>query len=195
MSDNYPKYTSMKYCSECGEPVSILVPDGDNRPRHVCGNCETIHYQNPKIIVGTLPVWEDKILFCKRAIEPRYGCWTLPAGFMENDETLEEGALRESREEANANLELEGIFSIFSLTHVNQVYIMYRARLLDLDFSPGSESLDVKLLDEEDIPWNELAFRTIHHTLENFLEDRKKGHFSVHTHNIHANNREAVEKN
>jgi ADP-ribose pyrophosphatase YjhB (NUDIX family) len=182
----------MKFCSACGKPVTIRVPEGDNMPRHVCDHCDAIHYQNPKIIVGTLPVWEGKILLCKRAIEPRYGCWTLPAGFMENAETLEQGALRESREEANANLELDGLFSVFSLTHVNQIYVMYRARLLDMDFSPGSESLEVELFDEKDIPWNELAFRTIHHTLEFYLQDRQHGQFPVHTLDIHQNNREAV---
>ena len=187
-----PKNNPMKFCSTCGKPVSIRVPDGDNMPRHVCDHCDAIHYQNPKIIVGALPVWEDKILLCKRAIEPRYGTWTLPAGFMENAETLEQGALRESREEANANLELQGLYSVFSLTHVNQVYIMYRAQLLDLDFSPGIESLEVALFDEKDIPWNDIAFRTIHHTLKYFLEDRKTGQFPVHTMDIHQNNREAV---
>ena len=161
-------------------------------PRHVCDHCDSIHYQNPKIVVGTLPVWENKILLCKRAIEPRYGAWTLPAGFMENDETLEQGALRESHEEANANLELEGLYTVFSLTHVNQVYVMYRARLLDLDFYPGSESLEVDLFEEKDIPWNEIAFRTIHHTLEFYFQDRQKGLFPVHTMDIHKNNREAA---
>lgn len=184
----------MKFCSECGNPVTVRIPEGDNMPRHVCNNCDTIHYQNPKIIVGALPIWEDKILLCKRAIEPRHGCWTLPAGFMENAETLEQGALRESQEEANANLELEGLFSVFSLTHVNQIYVMYRAQLLDLDFHPGPESLEVDLFEEKNIPWEQLAFRTIHHTLEYFFSDRKAGNYSVHTHSIHANNREAVIK-
>ena len=114
---------------------------------------------------------------------------------MENAETLEQGALRESQEEANANLELEGLFSVFSLTHVNQVYVMYRARLLDLDFHPGTESLEVDLFEEKDIPWEQLAFRTIHHTLEYFFADRKDGNYPVHTHSIHTNNREAVVKN
>ena len=182
----------MKFCSQCGKPVSQRVPEGDNRPRHVCDHCDTIHYQNPNIVTGTLPVWEDKVLLCKRAIEPRYGLWTLPAGFMENGETMEEAAARESIEEANANIELQDIYTIISLPHVNQVYIMYRARLLDLAFFPGTESLEVKLFSEQEIPWQQLAFRTIHYTLENFFADRHQGQFSVHTHSIYQSNRSSV---
>ncbi|MDH5738151.1 MAG: NUDIX hydrolase [Gammaproteobacteria bacterium] len=175
----------MNYCSECGKPVVFRIPEGDNLPRYVCEHCDTIHYQNPKIVTGCLPVWEDKILLCKRAIEPRYGLWTLPAGFMENAETMEQAAMRECMEEANANVELEGLYTLFSLPHVNQVYVMYRARLLDLDYFAGSESLDVALYKEEEIPWQQLAFRTITHTLEFFFADRKAGHFNIHTRDIH----------
>ena len=181
--------TSMKFCSECGQPVTQRIPEGDNRLRHVCDSCNTIHYQNPNIVTGTLPTWEDKVLLCKRAIEPRYGLWTLPAGFMENGETIEEAALRESHEEANANVELEDIYTIISLPHVHQVYIMYRARLLDLDFHPGDESLEVELFRKEDIPWEQLAFRTIHFTLEKYFSDRINNSFKVHTHSIYKNNR------
>lgn len=171
----------MNYCSQCGKEVEIKIPDGDNMPRHVCNHCDTIHYQNPKLVVGSLPVWENQVLLCKRAIEPCYGLWTLPAGFMENGETLEQAAIRESREEANANLELENIYTIISLPEINQVYVLYRAQLLDLDFYAGTESLDVKLFSEEEIPWDQLAFKTIHKTLKHFFEDNKSGQYAVHT--------------
>ena len=181
----------MKYCSACGKPVDFVVPDGDNLPRHVCNHCETIHYQNPNMVVGCLPIWQDQILLCKRAIEPCYGMWTLPAGFMENGETLEQAALRESREEANANLELDGLYSVISLPHINQVYILYRARLLDLNFHPGTESLDVRLFHESEIPWQELAFRTIEKTLQYYFSDRQTGQFDVHNDVINKRNRNA----
>lgn len=161
-------------------------------PRYVCEHCQSIHYQNPKIVAGCLPIWEDKILLCKRAIEPRYGRWTLPAGFMENEETLEQAARRECYEEAQANVELQGLYAMFSLPHVNQVYVMYRARLLDLDFGPGSESLEVDLFLEKDIPWSELAFRTITHTLEFFFADRQSGHFNLHTRDLYADAKPVV---
>ena len=179
----------MKYCSECGKPVAHRVPEGDNLPRHICDHCNTIHYQNPKLVVGCLPVWEQQVLLCKRAIEPCYGLWTLPAGFMENQESLEEAALRESREEANARLEIENIYSIISLPHINQVYVLYRAKLLDLDFYAGPESLDVQLFSEEEIPWQQLAFKTIENTLRHFFEDRKQGSFPVHNGVISRRNR------
>ena len=178
----------MKFCSQCGKPVAQRVPDGDNLPRHICDHCETIHYHNPKIVTGCLPVWEDKILLCKRAIEPRYGLWTLPAGFMENDETLEQAAERESREEANANLEIDDLYTVISLPHVNQVYMMFRAQLKDLNFAPGIESLDVALFEEQQIPWDKLAFGTIQMTLKLFFEDRQRGHFPVHTRTIDNRN-------
>lgn len=166
----------MKFCSECAHPVALAVPEGDNRPRFVCNNCHTIHYQNPKLVIGSLPVWEQdgafKILLCKRAIEPRYGYWTLPAGFMENAETTAEAAIRETEEEAGANIELGPLFSLLNVAHVHQVHLFYLARLVDLDFAPGIESLEVELFSEEDIPWDDLAFPTIRTTLELFFADR-----------------------
>lgn len=179
----------MKFCSECGNTVSQQIPEGDNVLRHICDVCNLIHYQNPKIVVGTLPVWEDQVLLCKRAIEPCSGLWTLPAGFMENQESLEQGALRESSEEANTNLELENIYSVISLPHINQVYVIYKAKLLDLNFFAGIESLDVQLFKEEDIPWQQLAFKTIEYTLKHFFEDRKNGEFSIHNSVISNRNR------
>ena len=171
----------MKFCSECGKPVFLRIPEGDNRPRYVCEYCQTIHYQNPRIIAGCLPIWGEQILLVKRAIEPRYGLWTLPAGFMENDETLEQGAQRECFEEANARVEMDGLYALFSLPHINQVCVIYRCRLLDLEFSPGSESLETRLFTEHEIPWQQLAFRTISTTLECYFADRQTGKFGLHT--------------
>lgn len=179
----------MKFCSECGNTVEIKVPEGDNRERHVCVHCNTIHYKNPNIVAGCLPVWEDKVLLCQRAIEPRHGFWTLPAGFMENDETLEQAATRESIEEANANLEITRLYTVISLPHVNQIYMLYLAKLIDLNFSAGSESLDVQLFSEEQIPWDNLAFRTIDFTLKRYFEDRKQNHFPLHSSFIEKHNR------
>lgn len=139
--------------------------------------------------MGCLPIWNEQILLCKRAIEPSYGLWTLPAGFMENQESLEEAALRESREEANANLEIENIYSVISLPHINQIYVLYRAKLLDLNFYAGPESLDVQLFNENEIPWEQLAFKTIEHTLKHFYHDRKKDDFSIYTDVISKRNR------
>ncbi len=180
----------MKFCSECGQTVTLKIPEGDNRPRHVCDHCHVIHYQNPKIVTGTLPVWGDQVLLCKRAIQPRHGLWTLPAGFMENGETMEQAAIRESVEEANANLRIQSLYTVISLPHINQVYVLYLAELKDLDFHPGVESLEVKLFDEQDIPWQQLAFRTIDFTLKRYFEDRKTSSFPIHTHAIEANNRQ-----
>lgn len=171
----------MKFCSECGQPVALRIPPGDNLPRYICDHCQTIHYQNPKIVTGCIPVYGDRILLCRRAIEPRHGLWTLPAGFMENAETLEQAASREAMEEANANVRLDSLYTVISLPHANQVYVMFRATLLDEAVSPGSESLDVGFYLEEEIPWEQLAFRTIHYTLERFFEDRRRGNFGLHT--------------
>lgn len=171
----------MNFCSHCGAPVSLKIPAGDSLPRHVCDQCGTVHYQNPKVVVGALAEWEDKILLCRRAIEPRYGFWTLPAGFMENNETSGEAALRETREEAGARIELGPMFTFVDLPHISQIHIIYRARLLDLDFHPGEESLDAILLGEADIPWDDIAFRSIDYTLKRFFEDRRNGQFQLHS--------------
>ena len=165
----------MKYCSECGEKVSQLVPEGDNRPRFVCQSCDTIHYQNPKIVTGCIAEWQDSILLCKRAIEPRHGYWTLPAGFMENGETNLEGAARETAEEANAQLQNMQLFCVFSIPHISQVYTMYRGDLIDGLASPGIESLEVALVEEADIPWDDMAFRVVTETLKLYYQDKKQG--------------------
>ncbi len=161
------------------------IPSGDNRLRAVCRQCKTIHYQNPKLVIGTLPIWNDgnttKILLCKRAIEPRYGFWTLPAGFMENGESTAQGAMRETQEEAGANIELGPLFSVVDVPYVNQVHLFYRATLLDLEFAPGEESLEVRLFDESQIPWSDLAFQTVASTLKWYFSDAKVNEFSVHS--------------
>ncbi|MBS0368844.1 MAG: NUDIX hydrolase [Proteobacteria bacterium] len=171
----------MNFCSHCGAPVSLKIPPGDNLPRHVCDQCGTIHYQNPKVVVGAIAEWEDKILMCRRAIEPRYGCWTLPAGFMENNETTGEAALRETLEEAGAKIALAEMFTFVDLPHISQIHIIYRAQLINPDFSPGEESLEASLITEAEIPWDEIAFRSIDYTLKCYFEDRRRGRFDLHT--------------
>ncbi len=176
---------NLNFCSNCGAPLTVKIPPGDNRPRHVCERCGAIHYQNPKLVVGSIPVWEDKVLLCRRAIEPRYGMWTLPAGFMENGETVAECALRETLEEAGARVELEGLYTLINLPDINQVYLMFRARLLDLDFKPGHESLEAALFTEAEIPWQDIAFRTIQLTLQDFYADRRRGVFDLHVSSLY----------
>ena len=170
----------MKFCSNCGAAVTLKIPAGDTLPRHVCDACSTIHYQNPKMIVGCIAEWEDRILLCRRAIEPRLGLWTVPAGFMENGETTAQGAARETLEEANARVEVGPLYAMYNIPHINQVYILFRARLLDLDFSAGTESLEVRLFDEKDVPWESIAFATVRNTLHHYYADRKTGEYRFH---------------
>jgi ADP-ribose pyrophosphatase YjhB (NUDIX family) len=160
----------MKFCSHCGNHVSIQVPAGDNRERFVCDDCGVIHYINPNNVCGAILTWQGKILLCKRAIEPRHGLWTLPAGFMENHETVAEAAARESLEEANARAGKLELFGVFSLPHISQVYLMFRGELLSDAVSPGIESLQTGLFDVDEIPWNELAFPVVTRSLELFIE-------------------------
>lgn len=170
----------MRFCSACGAAVELRIPHEDSRLRHVCTQCDTIHYENPKLVIGSIPIWEDQILLCKRAIEPRYGLWTLPGGFMENGESTGDAAIRETLEEANARVALDDLYSMYSLPYINQVHLYFRARLLDLDFSPGIESLEVRLFREADIPWQELAFRPVRFSLEHYFAERKTGKYSLH---------------
>lgn len=170
----------MNYCNQCGASLKLLIPPGDDRLREVCESCGYIHYQNPRIIVGTLPCYEDKVLLCKRAIEPRYGLWTLPGGFMENGETTHQGALRETREEACAEVELLDIYSLYNLPHINQVHLFFRATMRNLKFSAGAESLDVRLFTEDEIPWQQMAFTPVTETLKHYFEDRESGVFPMH---------------
>ncbi len=174
----------MKYCSQCGAPVSVRVPEGDHLPRHICDACDTVHYQNPKIVAGCIPEWQGRILLCRRAIEPRYGLWTLPAGFMENHESAVAAAAREAREEANAVVEDLRLYGLYSLVHVSQVYLMFRGRLKDGQARAGAETLELRLFAEEDIPWDELAFTVVEETLRQYFAERRQGAFSVHVGDI-----------
>jgi len=177
----------MKFCSACGAPVELRQPPDDNRLRHVCTICTTIHYQNPNMVIGSIPEWEDgRILLCRRAIEPRHGLWTLPAGFMENGETTSAAAIRETLEEANARIAIGELYSMYNLPYINQVFMLFRARLLDLDFSPGAESLEVELFEEQDIPWDELAFRPVSLTLQRYFAERKAGNMQFHMDDLEA---------
>ncbi|MCG8672306.1 MAG: NUDIX hydrolase [Pseudomonadales bacterium] len=176
----------MKFCSQCGSKVSLRIPEGDTRERHVCDSCGFIHYFNPRIIAGTVPTVGSKVLLCRRAIEPRKGYWTLPAGFMENGETTQEAALRETWEEAEAKLNLDGLYSLFNLPHINQVYIFFRGEVIDGEFGVGEESLETQLFEEHEIPWDSLAFPTIYKTLKHFYADREAGEFQVRIEDIDA---------
>ena len=178
--------STFKFCKNCGTAVELRLPDdGDSRVRAVCPSCETVHYENPLNVVGTLPIWGDKVLLCKRNIEPRLGKWTLPAGFLEMGETLQEGASRETVEEAGAEFELENLFSIMSVARVGQIHIFYKARLISDKFNPGYETMEAKLFEEAEIPWEEIAFKTVKETLKNYFEDRKLGFFKIHQLDIH----------
>lgn len=174
----------MRFCSSCGNSVTLRVPQGDTRQRACCDSCGAIHYVNPRPVVGTIPVWDDQVLLCRRAIEPRYGKWTLPAGFMEVGETTADGAVRETLEEAGARVLLGPLFSVIDVPHVEQVHMFFQARLLDTAFVPGDESLEVRLFDESAVPWEELAFRTVAATLKHYFEDRARGSYGVHTGSI-----------
>ncbi len=169
----------MNYCSACGSEVIVKVPGGDHLPRHVCPSCGAVHYQNPKIVVGCVPQEGDRILLCKRAIEPRYGYWTLPAGFMENGETLVEGAARETREEALAEVDIEDLFAVVNVVHAQQVHMLFRARLVG-GFGAGDESLEVQLFSEDRVPWDDIAFGSVRYALEKFFEDRREGVQRMH---------------
>jgi ADP-ribose pyrophosphatase YjhB (NUDIX family) len=170
----------MNYCSQCGSPVAFRIPKGDSLLRHVCECCNTIHYINPKLVVGCIAEWDGQILLCRRAIEPRYGLWTLPAGFMENGESTTQAAMRETLEEACARIQIDDLFSLVNVPYISQVHLFYRGRLLDPEFAPGIESLDTALFSEEDIPWHEIAFQSIACCLKAYFADRAAGRFGFH---------------
>ncbi len=176
------KDEQMKYCSNCGSRVLSQVPEGDNRQRLVCEKCHTIFYSNPKTVVGVIPIWDDKILLCRRAIEPSLGKWTLPAGYLENGETLAEGAIRETEEEACASIIDLTPYAVINIPHINQVYFMFRANLAVDTYAAGAESLEVKLVLPEDIPWADLSFPSIRETLRMYCEDLRseKFHFQMY---------------
>ncbi|MDT9001505.1 NUDIX hydrolase [Paucibacter sp. APW11] len=164
-----------KHCPSCGAPVQYLVPPDDNRERATCTACASIHYENPINVVGTLPVYGEQVLLCRRNIEPRYGMWTLPAGFLELGETSAQGAARETDEEAGAEIELQDLYCVLNVVRVGQIHLYYRARLLSDRFNPGPETIEARLFHEHEIPWDELAFRTVRETLQRFFEDRRLG--------------------
>lgn len=171
----------IKHCRNCGVAVVYRLPDdGDTKERAICPSCTTIHYENPLNVVGTIPYLDDRILLCKRNIEPRLGKWTLPAGFLELGETTAQGAARETEEEAGAEFEMESLFSVISVARVGQIHLFYRARLLSDKFNPGIETMETRLYSEDEIPWDEIAFRTVKETLELFFADRRNGKYRIH---------------
>ena len=171
---------SFKHCKVCGGATVYAVPADDNRERATCSVCGNVHYENPLNVVGTVPTWGDQVLLCRRNIEPRYGLWTLPAGFMELGETVEQGAARETDEEAGAHFEMQGLLTVLSVVRVGQVHLYFRARLLDTVFAPGPETIEAQLFTEDEIPWDELAFRTVRETLKHYFADKRRGQFDVH---------------
>ena len=171
----------MKFCGDCGSKVEKRIPEGDNLERDCCTKCDSIHYSNPKVIVGTVPIKDNKVLLCKRAIQPRYGLWTLPAGFLENGETIEEGAFRETKEETNTEVKMGNLYAIFNIPQINQVYMLHLAEVINEDYSKTSESLEVEFFSESEIPWQELAFPFVPTTLKNYFKDCKKGEYPLTT--------------
>jgi ADP-ribose pyrophosphatase YjhB (NUDIX family) len=182
----------MKFCSHCGASLRQGIPEDDDRPRHICDSCGIIHYQHPKIIAGCLPIWGEQILLCRRAIPPRKGFWTLPAGFMEMGETLEHAASREAHEEANVSVEMQSLFSVISLPHISQVYVFFLANMTEPSFSPGRESLETQLFTEAEIPWREISFETVYRALKHYFSDRLTGQYSLHMEEIGPDSRRMV---
>ena len=175
---------SIRHCKACGAATEYRIPADDNRERATCTGCNAVHYENPLNVVGTVPAWEDQVLLCRRNIEPRHGFWTLPAGFMELGETAAEGALRETIEEAGAQIELGPLFTFLNVVRVGQLHLYFRARLLDTVFAPGPETIEAQLFREDEIPWDALAFRTVRVTLEHYFADRRRGQFELHSADI-----------
>jgi ADP-ribose pyrophosphatase YjhB (NUDIX family) len=177
----------MKFCHQCAGSLVLRIPHGDDKPRHCCSECDTIFYLNPKNVVGTLPFFEDKVLLCKRAIQPRIGKWTLPAGYMENGESSLNGAIRETQEEAGASVivKADSLYTLFNLPKINQVYMFFRAELANLDFAAGMESQEVALFSEAEIPWKEIAFPVVKSTLEHYFDDLRKNQYPVRMFDVH----------
>ena len=177
----------MKFCHQCAGSLILRIPQGDDKPRHCCSKCDAIFYLNPKNVVGTLSFFEDKVLLCKRAIQPRIGKWTLPAGYMENGESSLDGAIRETQEEAGASVivESDSLYTLFNLPKINQVYIFFRTQLANLNFSAGIESQEVALFSEAEVPWAEIAFPVVKSTLEHYFEDLRNNQFPVRMFDVH----------
>jgi ADP-ribose pyrophosphatase YjhB (NUDIX family) len=171
---------TIRFCLHCGSNVDFRIPEGDALPRHICPQCGHIHYENPRLVVGCVAEYEGLILLCRRAIDPRHGFWTLPAGFMENGESTAQGAARETLEEAGAVVSIDAAFAMFSIAHIHQVHLFYRARLPEPIYAAGIESLEVKLFHPDAIPWSDLAFRSVYLCLERYLEDKQRGVFTFH---------------
>ena len=180
----FPNPRTLHYCTQCANSLVRIIPPDDNRVREVCLQCGSVHYQNPRNVVGVVPIWEDKILLCKRAIEPRYNTWTLPAGFMELKESTAEGAMREADEEAGVELELGQLFTLIDVPVAGQVHVYYLAKVLSPELNPGPESLEARFFTPDEIPWDNLSFRTVSTTIEHYLADKAKGHFSVHNYTL-----------
>ncbi|OIQ77086.1 NADH pyrophosphatase [mine drainage metagenome] len=174
----------IRHCTACGTPVTYRVPEGDSRRRAMCPACGHIQYENPRNIVGTIPAWDSQVLLCRRAIEPRLGLWTLPAGFMEIGESTEAGALRETREEAGAEVALDGLYAVINVLPANQVYFFYRGALTEPRWQAGEESLEVRLFAEAEIPWEKIAFRSVAQTLQRYFADLRSGQFQLQTFDI-----------
>jgi ADP-ribose pyrophosphatase YjhB (NUDIX family) len=174
----------MKYCCQCGNAVSLRIPRGDDRHRIVCDQCEWVHYENPRMIVCTVPCYEDQVLLCKRSIEPRWGLWTVPGGFMENGETLQNGALRETTEEAGARVSLDSLYAIYNLPHIDQVHFFFLGKLLDVDFQAGKESLEVALFREAEVPWQQIAFPAVTNVLRHYFRDRQQACYPLRINDV-----------
>lgn len=168
----------MNFCTHCGQSVTRQIPANDNRERYVCQHCETVHYENPRNVVGTIPIWKNQVMLCRRAIEPRYGFWTLPAGFMEVGESPQDGAARETLEEAGVNVRMGELFALVNASYARQLHLFYLAAMPSEHYLGGTESLEVQLFNEADIPWSELAFQTSYHALKLFFADRARGLFA-----------------
>jgi len=184
MSNAATHAAAMKFCPDCAAPVALRVPEGDSRARFVCTACGHVHYQNPRIVVGCIPEWQGRLLICRRAIEPRLGYWTIPAGFLENGESLHAGAARETLEEACAQVDVGSPVALVNVLRSEQVHVMFRARMLDARHAAGVESLETALVEAADLPWKDLAFSSVRFALERYLDDRAAGREGVHFHDL-----------
>jgi len=180
----FPAPREQRFCTQCGAPLTQRIPPDDNRLRDVCEHCGAVHYQNPRNVVGVVPVWQDKVLLCRRAIEPRYDTWTLPAGFMELGETTAQGAIRETDEEAGVEIALGALYTVIDVPHAEQVHFFYLAQVLDPTLNPGPESLEAAYFSLDEIPWQELSFRTVSTTLQHYCRDVETGEFPVRHYDV-----------
>lgn len=175
----------MNCCIHCGKPTTAQIPHGDDKLRQVCSACGTIHYENPKVICGALVIWDEQILLCRRAIEPRHGYWTLPAGYMELNETMQQGAERETLEEAEAHIQTDQLYCLYDIPHIGQIYAIFKAQLKDGVFGAGTETLESRLFHKHEIPWDELAFQSVRRTLTHYFSDHEQQHYPLHLETLH----------